>query len=127
MTSPAPSGVPRRPAASATISRALRDAGVSAVFGLSAQTTEYQREAVERLHLPYPLLSDAGLSLATGLRLPTFRAGGLTLFKRLTLIVSGTTIEQVFYPVFPAGTHAERVAEWLRENPDGPEPERPTS
>jgi len=97
--------------------QALRDAGASAVYGLSAQTTEYQREAAERLHLPYPLLSDEGLSLVTDLGLPTFRAGDLTLFKRLTLIVSGKTIEQVFYPVFPAETHAERVAEWLRENP----------
>jgi peroxiredoxin len=71
------------------------------VFGLSTQDTDYQREAVERLNLPYPLLSDARLELTRALRLPTFEAGGLTLIKRLTLIVRDGTIADVVYPVFP--------------------------
>jgi peroxiredoxin len=71
------------------------------VFGLSTQDTDYQREAVERLHLPYPVLSDARLELTRALRLPTFEAGGLTLIKRLTLIVRDGTIADVVYPVFP--------------------------
>src|SRR4029434_4848485 len=50
----------------------LRSLGASAIFGLSTQTTDYQREAVERLHLPFPLLSDSGLVFTRALRLPTF-------------------------------------------------------
>ena len=71
------------------------------VFGLSTQDTEYQREAVERLHLPYPLLSDAGLRLTEALDLPTFEVEGLRLIRRLTLIVRGGRIADVVYPVFP--------------------------
>ena len=71
------------------------------VFGLSTQDTEYQREAVERLHLPYALLSDERLELTRALRLPTFEAGGLTLIRRLTLIVRDGVIADVVYPVFP--------------------------
>jgi peroxiredoxin len=77
------------------------------VFGLSTQDTDYQREAVERLHLPYPLLSDAGLEFAEALRLPTFEAGGLTLIRRLTLIVRDGIIADVVYPVFPPDRGAE--------------------
>jgi peroxiredoxin len=77
------------------------------VFGLSTQDTDYQREAVERLHLPYPLLSDAGLEFAEALRLPTFEAGGMTLIRRLTLIVRDGIIADVVYPVFPPDRGAE--------------------
>jgi peroxiredoxin len=71
------------------------------VFGLSTQDTEYQREAVARLRLTYPLLSDAGLELTRALALPTFEAGGKTLIRRLTLIVRDGTIADIVYPVFP--------------------------
>ena len=37
----------------------LKALGVAHVFGLSTQDTDYQREAAERLHLPFPILSDA--------------------------------------------------------------------
>ena len=43
---------------------ALHEAGARHVFGLSTQDTPYQREAVERLHLPFPILSDEKLQLA---------------------------------------------------------------
>jgi len=79
------------------------------VFGVSAQDTDYQREFAERTHLPYPLLSDAAFALTTALRLPTFEAGGMTLIKRLTLVVSDGRIEKVFYPVFPPNKNAEDV------------------
>ena len=91
----------------------LQAAGAS-VYGLSSQTTEYQREAVSRLHLPFPLLSDARLKLADVLRLPTFEVQGQRLFRRLTLVVGAGMIEQVFYPVFPPEEHAEQVLTWLR-------------
>lgn len=83
------------------------------VFGLSTQDTGYQREAVERLHLPFSLLSDADLTFARALRLPTFRFDGMTLVKRLTLIVEDGRIEHVFYPVFPPDADAGRVVAWL--------------
>jgi peroxiredoxin len=77
------------------------------VFGLSTQDTDYQREVVDRLHLPYPLLSDAELELTRALRLPTFEVEGLTLLKRLTLIVRDGRIADVVYPVFPPDRGAE--------------------
>jgi peroxiredoxin len=86
----------------------------AALFGLSTQTTADQREAVERLHLPYPLLSDADLVFAHALRLPTFTVAGLALLKRLTLIVREGRIEHVFYPVFPPDQNAAAVIAWLQ-------------
>lgn len=83
------------------------------VFGLSTQDTDYQREAAERLHLPFPLLSDAELRFTTALRLPTFEVDGMTLINRLTLVLRDGVIEHVFYPVFPPDTHAEAVLAWL--------------
>ena len=85
------------------------------VYGLSTQTTEYQREARERLQLPFDLLSDAELRLKKLLRLPTFKAGGMELYKRLTLILHEGQIEKVFYPVFPPDKNAGEVMEWLRK------------
>lgn len=87
--------------------------GVSHLFGISTQDTDYQREAVERLHLPYQLLSDASLTLSTALRLPTFVVNGVTLLKRLTLIVADAQISHVFYPVFPPDRSIIDVLEWL--------------
>lgn len=86
------------------------------VFGLSTQSTEYQREASERLHLPFELLSDGDLAFARALRLPTFKADGMTLIKRLTLIVDDGRITKVFYPVFPPDRSAQEVVEWLSAN-----------
>jgi peroxiredoxin len=86
-------------------------AGARRVFGLSSQDTDYQREVVARLRLPFPMLSDHSLSL--GGLLPTFQAGGMTLFKRLTLVITDGMIEHVFYPVFPPNEHAREVLAWL--------------
>ncbi len=83
------------------------------VFGLSTQSTEYQREAAHRLHLPFELLSDEGLAFAKALDLPTFEVEGTTLVKRLTLVIHDGRIEKVFYPVFPPGENAGEVVEWL--------------
>jgi len=87
------------------------------VFGLSTQDTAYQREAVERLHLPFSLLSDAELRLATALGLPVFQVDSMRLLKRLTLIVRAGIVAHVFYPVFPPDRNAEEVTRWLRANP----------
>ena len=83
------------------------------VYGLSTQVTDYQREAVERLELPFELLSDAELVLTKALRLPTFEFEGETLLKRLTLVIQEDRIERVFYPIFPPDLHAEEVLAWL--------------
>jgi len=87
------------------------------VYGLSTQDTEYQREAAERLHLPFELLSDEDLIFAKALSLPTFEAEDMSLLKRLTLIVFEGRIEKVFYPVFPPNKNAKEVFEWLSQNP----------
>ncbi len=95
----------------------LLDAGAARVFGASSQDVDYQRELVERLGLPFAMLSDPTLSLATELGLPTFEADGLTLFKRVTLVIRDGVIEHVFYPIFPPDQHAGQVLSWLRSQP----------
>jgi peroxiredoxin len=92
----------------------LLAAGAAAVFGLSTQDSAYQREAAERLHLPFELLSDEDLELTKALRLPTFEAAGQTLLKRFTLVIADARLEHVFYPVFPPDGHAAEVLGWLR-------------
>ena len=94
----------------------LLDLGAE-VYGISSQGTGYQAEAAERLHLPFPLLSDPELRLKLLLDLPTFHAGGEELYRRLTLVVRERAIEHVFYPVFPPDRHAGEVLAWLREHP----------
>jgi peroxiredoxin len=89
----------------------------AAVYGLSTQPTAYQREAVARLHLPYALLSDEALAFTGALRLPTFTVAGMTLLKRLTLIIRDGRIEHVFYPVFPPDQNAAAVIAWLQQAP----------
>lgn len=86
------------------------------VFGLSTQDTSYQQEAATRLHLPFPLLSDHNLQFAHALNLPTFMVDGMTLLKRVTLIINNGIIEKVFYPVFPPDQSAAVVMAWLEEN-----------
>jgi peroxiredoxin len=88
--------------------------GVAHLFGLSTQDTAYQREAVERLHLPFPILSDEKLQLTHALDLPTFIAGGMTLLKRMAWVIEDGRIAKVFYPVFPPDKNAEEVIAWLR-------------
>jgi len=93
----------------------LRALGVDHLFGLSTQDTAYQREAAERLHLPFPLLSDEKLELASAMKLPTFETSGMTLLKRLTLVIESGTVRHVFYPVFPPDRSATDVVEWLSQ------------
>lgn len=95
--------------------------GASAVYGVSSQTSVYQREAVERLRLPFAILSDEKLALADALTLPTFSTpdapDGRRLYRRLTIVSIAATIEHVFYPVFPPDSHAGEVLDWLRGRP----------
>jgi peroxiredoxin len=92
----------------------LQSLGAS-VFGLSTQTTDYQREAVQRLHLPFPLLSDSNGAFSGPLRLPQFEVEGVRLLKRLTLIIDWQgRILHCIYPVFPPDQDASTVVAWLR-------------
>ena len=91
----------------------LKSLGVDHLFGLSTQDNGYQGEAARRLRLPFPILSDEHLRLASAMRLPTFETSGLTLLKRLTLVIDGGLIEHVFYPVFPPDQNAGEVLTWL--------------
>lgn len=92
----------------------LKSAGADAVYGLSTQSSEYQREVRDRLNLPFQVLSDERLELARALRLPTFEADGMTLLKRMALILRDGRIVHAFYPVFPPDRNAEDVLAWLR-------------
>lgn len=87
------------------------------VFGLSTQETAYQQEVVERLHLPFELLSDAELVFTRALGLPTFDVDSMILIKRLTLIILNQQLEKVFYPGFPPNRNAQDMMEWLSHNP----------
>lgn len=95
----------------------LVGAGAAHVFGLSTQDTAYQQEAVARLHLPFAILSDEKLALTKALRLPTMDVAGLTLMKRLALVIDDGRITKVFYPVFPPDRNASDVLAWLKSNP----------
>lgn len=95
----------------------LKGAGAAHVFGLSTQSNAYQTEMASRLHLPFPVLSDEKLALTQALKLPTMEVAGLTLIKRLALIIDDARITHVFYPVFPPDRNAGDVLDWLRAHP----------
>jgi peroxiredoxin len=95
----------------------LKAAGAGLVFGLSTQSPAYQAEMAARLHLPFPVLSDDKLELTEALNLPTMEVAGLTLIKRLALIIDDARITKVFYPVFPPDRNAGDVLTWLKANP----------
>lgn len=88
--------------------------GVMHLYGLSTQGTAYQQEAASRLHLPFAILSDEKLALTKALKLPTFTAAGITLLKRMALVIDDGVITKAFYPVFPPDKNAEEVIAWIR-------------
>src|SRR5690606_38784351 len=91
----------------------LLAAGAAGVYGLSAQDTDYQREVVERLHLPFALLADPGLVLARAQQLPTFTAAWIALYRRHKLVNRDGSIDYVFFQVCPPGENAGEIPEWL--------------
>ena len=92
----------------------LTQLGVAQLYGLSTQDTAYQQEAATRLHLPFAILSDAKLALTQALKLPTFVTSGMTLLKRMALVIDDGVIVKAFYPVFPPDKNAEEVIAWLQ-------------
>jgi peroxiredoxin len=95
-------------------SRAEFTRHAASLVGISAQAAAEQAEFAERERIPYPLLSDAGMTLARALGLPTFEAAGMTLYRRLTFVAEAGRIVKVFYPVFPPDLDATEVLAWLR-------------
>ncbi len=96
----------------------LRALGVE-VFGLSVQSTAYQQEAVERLHLPFALLSDEAFAFIHGLGLPEIEVAGQRFAQRVTLVVQDGMVKYVFYPVFPPGENAAQVISWFQAQDNG--------
>ena len=95
----------------------LAAAGADRVFGLSTQTLPEQQATAERLHLPFPLLTDCDLKFARALSLPTMEVAGKVMIKRLALVADDGVIAKVFYPVFPPDRNAGDVLAWLEANP----------
>ena len=92
----------------------LKRLGVVRLYGLSTQGTAYQQEAATRLHLPFAILSDEKMALTRALKLPTFTTSGMTLLKRMALVIDDGAIVKAFYPVFPPDKNAEDVIAWLQ-------------
>ena len=92
----------------------LKRLGVAQLYGLSSQDSAYQLEAATRLHLPFAILSDEKLALTKALKLPAFTTSGMTLLKRMALVIDDGVIGKAFYPVFPPDKNAEEVIAWLQ-------------
>jgi peroxiredoxin len=92
----------------------LKRLGVAQLYGLSTQDSAYQQEAATRLHLPFAILSDEKMTLTRALKLPTFTTSGMTLLKRMALVIDDGMITKAFYPVFPPDKNAEEVIAWLQ-------------
>ena len=92
----------------------IKRLGVAQLYGLSTQDTAYQQEAANRLHLPFAILSDGKLALSKAMKLPTFTTSGMTLLKRMALVIDDGLVGKVFYPVFPPDKNAEEVIAWLQ-------------
>ena len=84
------------------------------MIGLSVQSTDYQKEMVDRLGLPFPVLSDEDYQFQKALNMPTFVAAGMTLLKRVTLIANHGVIEAVHYPIFPSDSDPAWVMDYLK-------------
>ena len=83
---------------------------------MSTQSVSELKEMVDRLHIPYDVLSDSELKLTKLIKLPTFKIKNLVFIKRLTLIIKQSVIIKVFYPIFPPDLHIYEVLDWLEKN-----------
>ena len=86
------------------------------VLALSVQSTEYQKEMIDRLHLPFQVVSDVNYQFQKALNLPTFVAAGMKLLKRVTLIANNGVIEAVHYPIFPSDSDPSWVIDYLKSH-----------
>lgn len=84
--------------------------------GAARHLVDYQKEMAERLHLPFPVVSDVAYKFQKALNLPTFEAAGMTLLKRLTIIAKGGKIVAVHYPIFPSDSDPPWVIDYLKNH-----------
>lgn len=101
-----------------------------AVYGVSTQTTEFQRAFLERNAARYEILSDEELRLVRAMRLPTFEyrvesGGPDTLIRRMAWYVEKGRVAHVWYPVFPPDRNAATVLAWLKGGGLGGRSQRP--
>ena len=94
----------------------LKRVGADNVYGLSTQDSDYQAELVERLHLPFSVISDTELIMKSDLMLPTFIAGGMELYKRMTLVIGDGKVQKVFFPIDEPTNNAKDVIDYLKSN-----------
>ncbi len=92
----------------------------ASVRGISTQTFEEQAEFASRERIPYPLLSDSDLRLATAMALPTFEAGEKARLKRASLIVKNRSVLRVLYPVLEPAANAGHTLTAVRELLESP-------
>ena len=85
-------------------------------IGVSTQSVSELKEMINRLHIPYDILSDSELKFAKLMKLPTFKIKNFVFIKRLTLIIEQFVIIKVFYPIFPPDLHIYEVLDWLEKN-----------
>ncbi len=86
------------------------------VIGLSVQTTDYQKEMADRLHLPFPVVSDSNHEFSKAMNMPTFVAAGMNLLRRVTLIAEDGVIKAIHYPIFPSDSDPTWVIDYLKRN-----------
>jgi len=103
------------------LAKQLSKHGVETLYGLSTQDVDFMKEAKERLHLPYDLLSDVKLDFANAMGIPTFDYQGETRIKRVTLAVKDGKVVKHWYPIFPSSENAPNVLKWLEEGAAGKE------
>jgi len=84
--------------------------------GVSTQSISDIKEMTMRLQIPYDVVSDQELILASAINLPTFSIDDKKFLKRVTMIVEKSVIKKVFYPIFPPNIHINEVLEWLNKN-----------
>ncbi|MFE2020679.1 winged helix-turn-helix transcriptional regulator [Streptomyces sp. NPDC059499] len=85
------------------------------VHGVSTQRPDEQRAFADKEGLRFPLLSDAALTLTAALRLPTFRASGVSRLKRLTLVVDRErTVVEALYPITDIEASVQAALEAVR-------------
>ncbi|MET8307500.1 winged helix-turn-helix transcriptional regulator [Micromonospora sp. NPDC005173] len=87
------------------------------VRGISTQRPDQLADFAAHARVPFPLLSDQDGRLAAGLLLPTFRAGGVSRFKRLTLLVDpSAVVRAVQFPVTDPAGSVDEMLDLVREH-----------
>ena len=112
-TSPARAAARRSRARSATMRRSWPSSARSSPGSRRRRsTTRSSSRSGTTSRIPSSPTRSCGSARRCGL--PTFDVEGVTLYKRITLVVEACAIAKVFYPVFPPDKNADEVVAWLR-------------